>query len=158
MACDYLIPAKGHEKAKTCGETETAKGRCGKHQIPPPTVAVTAVTYNWTPHIVGDGLIVDATFQNKCDEMSEQIQKYCDNGPVLGGTPFTGRLGNKLGTFSLLHETQPRSNMTFFFNWQGNTMHVYAAGKHTGTSNKIYALTWFDGASATINLNDKSIV
>ncbi len=76
----------------------------------------------------------------------------------LGGTAFEGKLGNKKGTFTLLHETQPRSNHTFFFNWQGNTMHIYAAGKHTGTTNKKYSLTWFDGSSATIDLSKKTIV
>lgn len=158
MACDYIIPPKGHQKGKACGEPETANGRCAKHQPPPPTVVVTAVTYNWTSHTTGGGTAVDATFQTECDTVSEQIDKYCQNGPVGGGTPFKGTMGNKNGTFTLLHETQPRSNHTFFFNSQGNTMHVYAAGKHTGTTNKKYALTWFDGSSATIDLNKKTIV
>ncbi|MBC7505702.1 MAG: hypothetical protein H7267_08270 [Sandarakinorhabdus sp.] len=152
MACDYVIPPKGHEKGRACGKPETAKGRCAKHQPPPPTVVVTAVTYHWTPHTVGGGTAVDASFRAECDWGSEQIDKYCSNGPVSGGTPITGKLGNKNGTFTLHHETQPRSNFTFFFNWQGNTMHVYAAGKHTGKTNKKYSLTWFDGSSATIEL------
>ena len=158
VACDYMIPPKGHQKGKACGEPESAGGRCTKHQPPPVTVAVTPVTYNWTPHTVGGAMAVDAKFQTACDTVSEQIDKFCQNGPVSGGDTFTGKIGNKAGAFTLLHETQPRSNQTFFFNWQGNMMHVYAAGKHTGTSNKIYALTWFDGSSATLNLDKKSVV
>lgn len=155
MACDYMIPGKGHQKAKVCGKPETKDGRCGQHQPPPVSVAVTPVTYDWIPHSsLGT---VDAKFQTACDNVSEQVDKYCSNGPVRGGGTFKGTVGSKKGSFTLLHETQPRSNETFFFNWQGTTMHIYAAGKHTGQTNKIYSLTWFDGSSATINLNDSTI-
>ncbi|SEA12452.1 hypothetical protein [Rubrimonas cliftonensis] len=159
MACTYMLEPKGHEKkGKPCGRPESKDGLCILHQPAPTTVAVTPVTYSWSPKREDGTTTVNQKFQDACDEVSEQIQKYCDNGPATGGQTFTGKTGAKNDTFQLLHQTQPRTNHTFFYNWQGAVMHVYAAGKHTGTTNTKYALTWFDGSSATIDLKKSTIV
>lgn len=154
MACNFIIAAKGHQKKdKVCSQPDTLNGRCAKHQPPPPTVTATGVTYHWTLHTEGGGTKVNEKLQTACDEGKEQIDKCCEKGPVLGGEKITGKQGNKKGPFMLHHETQPRANFAFFYNWQGNTMHVYAAGGHTGNDNKHYKLTWFDGSSASITFN-----
>lgn len=153
MPCGYSFPAKGHQRAKKCNAPESAGGFCAAHQPKPVVVAVTPVTLTWFPR-PAVGTTVNAKFQTECDENATMIANQCQNGIQGGGMPLKG----KGGSHSLLHYTQPRANNTFFYRWVGNTMEVYGVGNHTGGTNKIYSLTWFDGSSATVDLGKKTIV
>lgn len=151
MPCTHIEPAKGHQKAKQCGQPEHLNGLCVNHQPKPVSVAVTPVTLTWQP--VESGGAVNAKFQLACDGAATRIQEVCLNGVHAGGMPFTG---NK-GTHSLLHDTQPHANNVFFYRWVGQVMFVYGVGNHTGKDNKHYSLTWYDGSSAAVDLNKKKI-
>ncbi len=151
MPCSHIEPAKGHQKAKPCGQPEQLNGLCVRHQPKPVSVAVTPVTLTWQP--MASGGSVNAKFQLACDGVEARVQEVCLNGVHPGGMSFTG---NK-GSHSLLHDTQPHANNAFFYRWVGQVMFVYGVGNHTGSDNKHYSLTWFDGSSAAVDLNKKKI-
>ena len=151
MACGYITPAKGHQKAKPCNEPESLGGFCVAHQPKPVNVAVTPVALTWQP--MATGVTVNAKFQLECDGAATRIQEVCLNGVHPGGMSFTG---NK-GAHQLLHDTQPHSNNVFFYRWVGQVMMVYGVGSHTGSDNKHYSLTWYDGSNAAVDLGKKKI-
>lgn len=153
MPCSFVIPKKGHQKAKTCGEIEHKDGLCVAHQPKPPTVAVTPVTLSWQPMTASGTTSVNEKFQSACNAAATRIESVCLNGVHPGGMAFTG---NK-GAHQLLHDTQPGVNSTFFYRWQGSMLVVYGVGGHTGKDNKHYSLTWFDGSSAAVDLMKKKI-
>lgn len=151
MPCQFVIPAKGHQKKKVCNQPESLGGFCVAHQPKPDIVAVTPVTLSWQP--VANGLTVDAGFQAACDAISARLDTVCQGGIQAGGMAFGGRKG----PLTLLHDTQPRINNAFFYRWVGNVMMVYGVGGHEGSDNKHYALTWYTGANASVDLNKKTI-
>jgi len=148
--CDYVTPAKGHQKSKVCGKPEFKGGRCEAHQPPPVVVVVAQPLLTWQPRT--DGAAVNATFQTECTDNALRINAICQNGVQAGGMSFTGGKGN----FQLLHDTQPHANNAFFYRWEGFVMQVYGVGHHT-TDNKHYALTWYDGSTASVDLGKKKI-
>ena len=154
MACEYMIPAKGYGKAKVCGKPEVSDKRCAEHQPKAAVAIASPPKLTWFLRPEGGGTTVNGKFQTAADDGTGWIENTCQNGSQTGGMALSG----KGGTFTLLHNTQPRTNFTIFYNWTGSIMEVFAAGEHTGTTNHIYALTWFDGSNATINLKKKSIV
>lgn len=155
MPCNFEIPGKGHAKAKKCKNPESKGGFCDQHQPKRVIVAVTPVSLTWFPRPEA-GTTVNDKFQSACDVNAQMIETQCQNGIQGGGMPFKGK-GNK-GPHSLLHYTQPRANNTVFYRWVGSTMEVFGVGDHTGGTNKVYSLTWYDGSSATVNLSKKTIV
>lgn len=150
MPCEYITPQKGFQRAKTCGAPVSLGNFCVAHQPKPLIVAVTPVSLSWQP-MTHNGKVNQA-FQNACDGASTRIDAVRLNGIHTGGMPFTG---NK-GIHMLLHDTQPHSNNVFFYRWVGNDMLVYGVGAHT-IDNKHYGLTWYTGASASVDLAKKKI-
>ena len=152
MACSFIIIAKGHQKKdKVCGKPETLGGFCGDHQPKPIVVAVTPVTCSWAPCTESTGK-VNAKFRKKCDEIQDRISTVVGNGIHPGGATFKG----KGGSHQMLHDTQPHANSAFFYRWNGTVLTVYGVGNHT-TDNKHYSLTWYDGSSAAVELDGKTI-
>lgn len=152
MPCSFVTPAKGHQRPKPCKNIEFKDGLCVEHQPKPVSVAPTAVVLTWAPKALTDNS-VNATFQALCDGISDRIDTVTQNGVHPGGMTFKGNKGSQ----QLLHDTQPGANNTFFYNWVGNVLVVYGVGGHTGTTNKQYNLTWYDGRSAHIDLDKKKI-
>lgn len=153
MGCSYMIPGKGHQKAKLCNALEHKDGLCISHQPKPVSVAVTPVTPTWQPK-PSSGTTVNAKFQTECDGAATRIEAVCLNGIHAGGMSFTG----SKGAHQLLHDTQPHANAVFFYRWVGSVMEVYGVGSHSGSAdNKHYALTWYDGSNAAVDLGKKKI-
>lgn len=52
---------------------------------------------------------------------------------------------------SVYHHTIPRSNLSFFYTWEGNTLKVYGIGRHSGKDgdNSQYDVNWHSGRSFT---------
>ncbi len=52
---------------------------------------------------------------------------------------------------SVYHHTIPRSNLSFFYAWNGNTLMVYGIGNHTGPDgdNSQYDVVWHSGRTFT---------
>lgn len=154
MACEFVIPAKGHGKEKVCGKPEVSDKRCAAHLPKAAVDTVSPPKLTWFLRPEGSGTTVNGKLQTAANDGTGWIENTCQNGAQTGGMPFRG----KGGSFSLLHNTQPRTNFTIFYNWTGAIMEVFAAGEHTGTTNTVYSLTWFDGSNATIDLKKKTIV
>ena len=151
--CTYVIPAIGHNKEKPCKSLASLGDFCALHQPKPVIVAVTAVTLAWRPFTTGDK--VDATFQTKCDGAKDRLDAICSGGIQGGGMMFKG-VGDK-GPHRLLHQTKSGSNIVVFYRWVGAIMEVFGVGNHSGSDNKHYSLTWFNGSNAAVDLNKSSI-
>ena len=151
MACSYTSPQKGHQKPKKCNKPDVKGGFCEDHQPPPIVVVVAPPVLAWQPKAVG--IAVNAAFQIACNDAAARINTVCQGGVQGGGMTFTGGKGE----FRLLHDTQPHTNSSFFYNWVGFMMEVYGVGGHT-TDNKHYALTWYDGSNASVDLGKKKII
>jgi hypothetical protein len=151
--CKHKFEPKGYQKEKQCKNLEHLNGFCVEHQPPKPSNKSHAVPLTWQAMQQDGTTTVNPAFQIECNAMAKRINEVCQNGIHPGGMTFQG----KKGTFQLLHDTQPRSNNVFFYNWNGNVLTVYGVGYHSGQDNKHYKLVWYNGSSASVDLTKKTI-